>query len=249
MKITLLSLVLLASMAFASGTVSTESFEVKVTNPYIEKTESTESFEVSVTNPYTQKSSSTESFETSVTSIGIDYPVIIDLFLSPDPVNFMTQSLSISANLTTAYSQDISSVKANVTGCGNALVDMSFQSGTCSDSCIYTGSFTPTQNGVCLITTNATDTQGSSGYNQASATAIGMSYRFTGITGQSASQAGIARVNITSMPNDPNTLIVSAMSTTKIYLIETSASSLFVNVLVTLGSAPVPNKEVTIEVI
>ncbi len=248
MKITLLGLVLLASMAFASGTVSTESFEVNVTNPYIEKTESTESFEVNVTNPYTQKSSSTESFETNVTSMGIDYPLILDLVLSPDPVNFMTQSLSISADLTTVYSQDIASVTAKITGCGNGLVDMSLQSGTCSDSCIYAGSFTPTQDGVCLVMVNATDSQGSSGYEQASATAIGMSYTFTGTTGQSTSERGIALVNITSMPSDKTTLIISAASTTKRHSIETSASSLKVSVLITMGSAPAPNKEVVIEV-
>ncbi len=225
--------------------IQTDTPGFSITNPYVSHTESTDTPGFSITNPYISHTDSTGTPGFTLTTEGIDYPIFYSLTLSPDPVNMLHETLLISANLTTAYSDDISSVTANITGCGTGFLSLTKQSGTCSDSCIYTSSFTPTQEGLCSVSVNATDLQGSSGYKQASATAICTSYTFMSMTDQS----GITQVNITSMSDNPSTLLISAGSFTKTYSLETSASSLYVNVLVKLGGTPARNKQVTVEVI
>jgi len=224
----LLFLSLLAGIAFAvAGSVPTESFDVYVTNPYI------------------QTDYATETFSVTSTSLGLDYPIVLGLSLSPDPVNFISQSLSISANITTAYSQGISAVTAGITGCGSGSVAMSLQSGTCASSCIYTGSFAPTQSGTCVVAVNATDLLGMSGYAQASAVSSSAQYLFTGLTGPD----GIAGISMTALPGPSGTMRISAGGSAITGAMQTSASSLYMNVLVRLGSAPAQNKEVTVEVV
>lgn len=242
----ILCILLLAGIAFsAAGSVPTESFLVNVTNPYIQGAAPTESFPVNVTNPFIQAALAVETFGVNVTSLGVDYPVILDLSLSPNPVNFRSQPISISANVTSAYSQDISNVTANVTGCGEGVIALSLQSGTCSSSCVYAGSFSPMQGGVCEVNVKATDLAGKSGYAEASVVSSSEQYMFTGLTGPD----GVAGINITSLPGPSGTMRISAGGGAESSALQTSASSLYMNVLVRLGSNPASNKEVTVEVV
>jgi hypothetical protein len=260
----LLCILLLAGIAFsAAGSVSTESLPLDFTNPYVQTDAPTEQLDLDFFNPYIQTDTATESLaleffnpyvqtdnpteELSVnwTSVGVDFPVFLGLSLSPDPVNYVSHSLSISANLTSAYSQEISDVTANITGCGDGFVVMSKQSGTCSSSCIYTGSFSPTQSGICDVAVKAADLLGSSGYAEASVVSSSSQYIFTSMTGPD----GIAGIDITALPGPSGTMFIRASGSAEIVQIGTSASSLYMNVLVKLGANPAPNKEVSVEIV
>jgi hypothetical protein len=261
----LFGILLLAGIAFSlvAGTFPTRSFELNVTNPYIQNEYATRSFDMNVTNPYIlneyttrnfslnvtnpfiEAAFATRSFELNLSSLGVDFPVIYSLSLSPGHVNFIYQSLSISANLTTAYSQGISNVTANITGCGDGLVSMSKQFGVCSASCIYAGSFAPTQSGTCDVNVKATDLLNKTGYAQATATASNEQYTFNSTTGPD----GIAGIDITALPANPSIIFISAGNGAKTAGIETSASSLYMNVLVRLGANPAQDREVNVEVI
>ena len=259
-----LCILLLAGIAFsAAGTVATESLPLDFTNPYIQTSNPTESLQLDFFNPYIQTDSATESLALDFfnpyiqadsptealsidwTSFGVDFPVFLDLSLSPDPVNYLSQSLSISATLTSAYSQEIANVTANITGCGEGIVALSLQSGACASSCIYAGSFTPSQNGVCKVNVKAADLAGKSGYAQAFAVSSSDQYVYTGLTGPD----GIAGISVTALPGPSGTMIISAGGSAITGAMQTSASSLYMNVLVRLGSAPASGKEVSVEVI